>query len=164
MASFGESPAARSIDTFRNSTHPNWYWLRSGKRPHDPKLASFGESPLAQSIATFRNSTHHNGPMGSFGETVRGRFRPLCRPIMPRYPLGSFGKTPLASFGEHPTDPIRFVWGKLVRPEYRHFSELNTSELVLASFGETAPSPQIGFVRGKPTRPEHRRFSELNTS
>src|SRR5450759_4719882 len=36
LASFGDGPCRRHIDTFRNSTHPNWYWLRLGKRPHRP--------------------------------------------------------------------------------------------------------------------------------
>jgi hypothetical protein len=63
LASFGDGPCRRGIDTFRDSTHQNWYWLRLGKR-------------------------------------IRGRSRPFSRPIMPRYPLGSFGATPLASFGK----------------------------------------------------------------
>jgi hypothetical protein len=63
LASFGDGPCRRGIDTFRDSTHQNWYWLRLGKR-------------------------------------IRGRSGPFSRPIMPRYPLGSFGATPLASFGK----------------------------------------------------------------
>jgi hypothetical protein len=45
----------------------------------------------------------------------------------------------------------RLNWLRLGKPtclEHQHFSELNTSELVLASFGETAPRTRIGFVRG----------------
>jgi len=54
LASFGDGPCRRGIDTFRDSTHQNWYWLR-------------------------------------FGKPIRGRSCPFSRPIMPRYPLGSFG-------------------------------------------------------------------------
>jgi hypothetical protein len=63
-------------------------------------LASFGDGPCRRSIDTFRDSTHHNGSMGSFGQTVSRAIWPFSRPIMPRYPLGSFGATPLASFGK----------------------------------------------------------------
>jgi hypothetical protein len=75
LASFGETAP----------TNPDW--LRSGKAP-------------SQSIDTFRNPTHHNGPMGSFGEADSGRSRLLSRPIPPKVPLGSFGNTSLASFGD----------------------------------------------------------------
>ena len=74
-------------------------------------------APPARSIHIFRNSTHHNGPMGSFGEADSREKSPVSRPIMPRFPLGSFRKTALASFGEQPTIPIGFVWGKPACPE-----------------------------------------------
>jgi hypothetical protein len=158
----------------------------------------------------FRNSTHHNGPMGSFGETVsremspvyathspeiangfvsqngrwlrsgktappgartffgtqhiitgqwvrlgkpfRGRCRPFMRPILPRLPLGSFGRA-----------VVGFVRGNTPHLEQGHFSELNTSERVLASFGEAVswepstafsthlPEYAIGFVAHVPS-------------
>ena len=68
-------------------------------------LGSFGDGPCRRSIDIFRNSMHHNGSMGSFGQTVSRAIWPFSRPIMPRYPLGSFGATPLASFRKTASPP-----------------------------------------------------------
>ena len=97
------------------------HWLRSGRRPHRPHLASFGESPCRRGIVTFRDSTHHNGPMGSFGQTVSRAISPVFSTHPAEIPIGFVWR-----------HAIGFVWGELMSPGYRHFSGLNTSELVLA--------------------------------
>ena len=99
LASFGESPPDVSINTFRNSTRQNWYWLRSGK-------------------------------------PFRGRFRPFSRPIMPRIPLGSFGRTRLVGWAP----PIAsFIWTKGLRSVGGAHPTSGTNRRTCAV---------IGFVRG----------------
>ena len=178
LASFGEKPSGQGIDAFRNSTHHNGPMGSFGETASRTQLVSFGEKPSGQGIDAFRNSTHHIGSMGSFGKTVSWRDLPVFSTHYPEIAIGfvwqdgrwlalkigghttaimqsgprpfswdratlrghddSFGEGELASFGESP------------RAGAMTISELNTSELVLASFGKTAPGPPIGFVWGRP--------------
>jgi len=75
---------------------PRCQWVRLGK---NGQLASFGGKPLARSIDT-SELTHHNGPMGSFGEPIRGDLACFLDPSPRDRPLGSFGNPSLASFGD----------------------------------------------------------------
>ena len=81
-------------------------WDRATLRGHDD---SFGESPCRRGIDTFRNSTHHNGPMGSFWETV-------SRAVSPVF------------LTHHAEIPIGFVWS-------RSLARSNRYKLPLGSFG-----------------------------
>ena len=118
----GNSLLARNIDTFRNVTHYNGPMGSFGQTEssaiwpvfltHPPEspigfvsqkrsLASSGESSPGQSINTFRNSTHHNGPMGSFGQTVSWAIRPVFSTHYAETAVGFVSqKRSLASFGE----------------------------------------------------------------
>ena len=114
------------------------------------QLASFGETPTGRSGEVF--GTQHiitgqwvrlrNGfadPIGFvWGKPLRGRSRPFSRPIVPNYPLGWFGATPVASFGEtaSPTPLASFGESPCRRgiDTFRNSTHHNGS---MGSFGQT---------------------------
>jgi hypothetical protein len=112
--SFGESPLAQSIDTFRNSTPRNGSMGSFGqtdsreKSPvyatHSPEFAIGFVSKNGHWLRS--GKAHSPGASTLFGtqhiitdqwvrlvKPVRGRRRPFVRPILPSLPLASFRKT-----------------------------------------------------------------------
>jgi hypothetical protein len=87
----GSGLRARSNDVFRNSTHPNWYWLRSGRLIHGSLR------PLSRPILP-------RSPLASFGNCH------WLRLVI--WVSASFDEWKLASFGERdPRSQIGFVRG-----------------------------------------------------
>jgi hypothetical protein len=177
LASFGNTV----VGFDRGGCHEP-HWLRSGKRT-PPRvttvselntsklvLASFGETAVADAIGfvrgkpcprsnnAFRNQTHYKGSMGSFGQTDSRAIWPFSRPILPRQPLASFGNTVVGFVRGGCREPHWLRSGKRTPPRVTTVSELNTSKLILASFGEMGswpiasafsthhPGTAIGFV------------------
>jgi hypothetical protein len=133
---------------FLDPSSREYHWVRFAKR----SLASFGKT-VAPGARTFFGTQHIiTDQWVRLGKPFRGRCRPFMRPILPRLPLGSFGRA-----------VVGFVRGNTPHLEQGHFSELNTSERVLASFGEAVswepstafsthlPEYAIGFVAHVPS-------------
>ena len=118
LASFGECPAG-----------PNW--LRLGKRPADRIGFVWGTASRPGASTLFGTPRIITGQWVRLGKPFRGRSRPFVRPILPRSPLASFGRTARRPnwlrLGERRADRIGFVWE-------------NGPPTELASFGERSPS------------------------
>jgi hypothetical protein len=77
---------------------------------------------------------------------VEHHVQPVAVPLAARLDPFVFRQLYLTAGKRPPTNPDWLRSEKAPRPEHHSFSELNTSELVLASFGETALADPIGFV------------------